>query len=213
MKHNCKCGYKTDRGTAFASHIRAGCKNEKYVSTVTCPCGVTVNVPPGKQGRKKFCSIECRNNNYVRPLGIKQIYTTPHPSWIKKGEKIDDKHPNWVGNDVGYNALHTWIHRKLGKACKCEDCGKTEAPKGKSYFFQWANISGNYKRDLTDWKQLCSVCHRKYDGITKLSKEEAKSIKARYRNGEKQRLLATEYNVDPATISNIVNDKIQYYAS
>ncbi len=211
MKHRCKCGYETDRGTAFASHVRA-CKNEKYIGSVVCPCGTIVRVPPGKQGRKKYCSRKCTNENYVRPLGIKPVYDKPNPSWFKKGDVSDSNHPNWVGDNVGYQALHTWLHRKLGKACKCEECGKTEVPIGMKKFFHWANISGEYKRDLSDWKQLCVVCHRKFDNITKLSKADAILIKMRYKNGEFQKELASEYNVDQGTISNIVNDKIKFYA-
>lgn len=29
--------------------------------------------------------------------------------------------------------------------------------------FEWANKSGDYKRDLSDWLRLCISCHRKYD--------------------------------------------------
>ena len=29
--------------------------------------------------------------------------------------------------------------------------------------YHWANISGEYKRDLTDYKRLCVSCHRYFD--------------------------------------------------
>ena len=118
---------------------------------------------------------------------------------------LGEKNNKWKGNQVGYNGLHSWVKRILGKAERCVDCSSIN-------WVQWANISGNYKRDLTDWKQLCSVCHRRFDGITKLSKEEAILIRTRYVNGEKQTNLAKEYAVDQGTISNIVRNKIQYYA-
>lgn len=209
----CKCGYKTDNGTAFATHARNGCKLEKYTPTVTCPCGKVVKVTPSKQGRKKFCSKKCRDDNYVRPFGIIPNFKNGNKGWFKAGEVSDSNHPNWVGDKVKYNALHTWIHRKLGKACRCDECGKSKAPEGKIKFFQWANISGEYKRELSDWRQLCAVCHRKFDGITKLSKDDAKAIRIRYSNGELQSDLGAEYKVDPSTISNIVNNKIKYYVS
>lgn len=66
----------------------------------------------------------------------------------------DEKHPMWKGDQVGYLGIHTWISRKLGKPNKCEQCGTTQS-KG----FDWANISGEYKRDLKDWKRLCKRCH------------------------------------------------------
>lgn len=66
----------------------------------------------------------------------------------------DGEHPNWKGDEVGYSAIHAWIKRKLGKPSKCEECCTVEATR-----FEWANISGQYKRDFSDWKRLCSKCH------------------------------------------------------
>jgi hypothetical protein len=77
--------------------------------------------------------------------------------WNKgiKYEKITgEKHFLWKGNNVGYFALHSWISRNKGKPSKCERCGK----KKKKY--EWANISGEYKRDLNDYESLCVACHR-----------------------------------------------------
>ena len=64
---------------------------------------------------------------------------------------------NWKGNDVGYNALHTWINKCLGKASKCINDHVASR-----YF--WANISGEYKRDLSDWHELCQSCNQ-LDGV------------------------------------------------
>lgn len=95
----------------------------------------------------------------------------PTSGSIKKGERrgittefttkrtLGERNVKWKGDMVGYNALHTWVHRILGKANKCTafDCLK------KSKRFEWANKSGDYKRDANDWLQLCKVCHAKYD--------------------------------------------------
>jgi len=72
-----------------------------------------------------------------------------------------DKHPKWKGNNVGYGALHTWVEREVGKASKCTN----PKCKGKSNIFEWANISGKYKRDLDDWKELCRSCHMVFDKV------------------------------------------------
>ena len=71
-------------------------------------------------------------------------------------------HPRWKGDNVGYGALHSWIVRQMGRATRCEDCGKLNAKK-----YEWANISKQYKRDVADWKSLCTSCHRKFDNIGK----------------------------------------------
>ena len=56
----------------------------------------------------------------------------------------------------GYRALHEWINRKLGKANHCE-INLSHSSKR----FVWANISKLYKRDFSDWMQMCSSCNIK----------------------------------------------------
>lgn len=87
------------------------------------------------------------------------------------GKYDDEKNPAWKGDNAGYIALHIWIKAKLGKPIKCTNpkCVYPKktlankiliAPK----MFVWANISGEYKRDLNDYRQLCQSCNKK-DGI------------------------------------------------
>ena len=73
--------------------------------------------------------------------------------------QTDEKNPSWKGDEVGYYGLHTWVARKLGKPKKCNRCGTTKAKR-----YEWANISREYKRDLSDWERLCASCHRQ-DGF------------------------------------------------
>lgn len=100
---------------------------------------------------------------------------------FKKGSKAPNKgktvtamqgelHPQWKGEEVGYHALHAWLKRKFGKPDNCEnmDCvypRKNAAGKiiisPKRY--HWANLSGEYLRDRSDYIQLCSSCHKKMD--------------------------------------------------
>lgn len=68
-----------------------------------------------------------------------------------------EKNINWRGNSVGYDALHSWVKRKLGKAKICKNCGKCS---GK---IEWANKSHQYKRNAKDWISLCKKCHGVYD--------------------------------------------------
>lgn len=65
---------------------------------------------------------------------------------------------SWKGDNAGYVAKHTWIKNKLGKPSICWECGKTSSTR-----FEWANISGEYKREIEDWARLCPSCHRNYD--------------------------------------------------
>ncbi len=69
-----------------------------------------------------------------------------------------EKNFNWKGDKAGHHSFHTWVRTRLGTPKKCEHCGTTDAK-----FFDWANKSGEYKRDLNDWIRLCRKCHRQYD--------------------------------------------------
>lgn len=96
---------------------------------------------------------------------MKEIKRNSKGQFLKGIERLDmanEKNPNWKGDDVGYTALHDWLYIKLGKPNLCEECGTTKAKK-----YEWANISGEYKRDISDYKRLCTSCHRLLDGHAK----------------------------------------------
>jgi len=100
-----------------------------------------------KRGGGKTCSRKCyyKRLKRVRPKG--------ENSWA------------WKGNKAGKEALHNWVQKHLGKPKKCEHCGTTKA-----IFFDWANKSGEYKRDLSDWIRLCRYCHSQFDKVERVKK-------------------------------------------
>lgn len=73
---------------------------------------------------------------------------------------IGVKNPMWRGDIVGYSALHAWIKRHKIKSVNCEMCQNTKP-------LDLANISGEYKRELSDWEWLCRKCHMTKDGRMK----------------------------------------------
>ncbi len=77
-------------------------------------------------------------------------------SWLKGKTKEDSN--AWKGDSAKYISHHTWIHNNYGKATKCEACKGTGKKK-----YEWANISGTYIRDISDYMQMCPSCHRKMD--------------------------------------------------
>lgn len=81
-----------------------------------------------------------------------------HPMYGKKRELS----PLWKTDNVSdgliYNRKHNILYEKLGKPSICENCGTTEAK-----VFDWANVSGEYKDDFSDWVRLCRTCHVNYD--------------------------------------------------
>ncbi len=132
-KHLNKCKHCAKRDSKISNGIH------KRTCVV---CKSLFNTTGGeiKRGGGKCCSRTCWNNYF--------------PTIVKK----DNESPNWKGDNVGKTALHNWVERHLGKPKKCEHCSTTNAKQ-----YDWANISQEYKRDLSDWKRLCRSCHAKYD--------------------------------------------------
>lgn len=81
---------------------------------------------------------------------------------MKKRINVGKDNGMWKGNEVGYTALHGWIRKHKLKPEFCEECSKVPP-------YDLANISGEYKRDINDFRWLCRRCHMKNDGrLTKL---------------------------------------------
>lgn len=81
----------------------------------------------------------------------------PKP-WVREANK-GDKNVNWKGEKASYRAIHIWVEIWKGKPEYCIKCGVH----GTKQKMHWANISGEYKRDLTDWIRLCPKCHGEFD--------------------------------------------------
>ncbi len=96
--------------------------------------------------------------------GLKGYRTGERPEM--KGRWVMDKNPRWSGEKVTYSGVHQWIRKLLGTASRCVHCGITKAPRGKGIkrsYFQWANISLEYRREISDWLSLCYKCHKAFD--------------------------------------------------
>jgi len=73
-------------------------------------------------------------------------------------------HGNWKGEDATYTAHHHWIKRWGTKTGMCRHCLQTPPPTrdGRSTT-HWANVSGEYRRSVADWIELCPTCHKNHD--------------------------------------------------
>ncbi len=88
--------------------------------------------------------------------------------------KIGNKNHNWKGPSAKYQAKHKWIREHYGKAkiCSYPLCKNKTAK-----VFHWANISGEYKRVISDYVELCPSCHGLLDkGGSHRAKEMLNSI-------------------------------------
>lgn len=140
--------------------------------------------------KKKYCSYQCYWKSKIGHSPWNKGIKAPKISLALKGRKLTDEWKNkirisntgkkrslesikkssmktrrenayqWKGDDVGYNALHIWVRKEFGQPKKCEHCQKDNLT-GKS--IHWANKTGLYKRDISDWLRLCVSCHRLYD--------------------------------------------------
>lgn len=123
-------------------------------------CNKEFFVPPSKN-KVYFCCRKCYSISMRgKPTwnsGLKGFRLGKRPEM--KGRLAQEKNPLWKGDDVGYRALHRWVEHQLGKPNKCSDCGKI----GYGHEMHWANISRNYQRITTDWRRLCTKCHKAYD--------------------------------------------------
>jgi hypothetical protein len=89
-------------------------------------------------------------------------------SQIKKGKPFSESHKTnlrialskyrgrtFKGTPTQYKLLHFWLKGKLPKI-ECEQCHATDK-------LQYANRTGFYKKDVSDYIVLCALCHCRYD--------------------------------------------------
>lgn len=74
--------------------------------------------------------------------------------------RTGDKNPAWSDSSSHYGALHKWIRQRFPRPQLCNDCSH-------GFPIDLANISQEYKRDLSDWEWLCRRCHMLKDGRIK----------------------------------------------
>lgn len=136
---------------------------------------------------RMFCSLLCANRantveSHLKLKGKKRpshvvlkmkatMFKEGQTPWNKgKPHMAEEKHFAWKGEEASYSAKHSWLHRKYGKAHKCENPNCKYPRKGSNgrllkspLAFNWANLSKEYRREIPDWKQLCVSCHQLYD--------------------------------------------------
>lgn len=81
---------------------------------------------------------------------------------------------NWIRlKDLNrYRNIHKRITRKFGKLSYCEDCKREDLK-----IYHWANLSGRYLVDRSDWRRLCPKCHMRMDKPNEQGKIYAQSIR------------------------------------
>jgi hypothetical protein len=107
---------------------------------------------------------DCGKIVYKRMATVISGHTKSCGCWKEESfkERITGKNQyNWKGDGANYFTKHAWMTRWYGQPKICEHCGTNESKK-----YEWANISGKYKRERSDWIRLCSKCHHSFDNIS-----------------------------------------------
>jgi len=90
--------------------------------------------------------------------GLKGIFKHTEKTKLEiRNSKLGDKNPAWKGNEVSYRGIHMWVRRNLIKPPVCSYCHLIKN-------LEVHNISGEYKRELSDWVWCCHDCHMIRDG-------------------------------------------------
>jgi hypothetical protein len=169
---------------------------------ITCAfCGKQALSRVAAKGRTgRFCNHAC---------AVSFTHAQGNMPAVPRGEES----PYWKGGDATYSGMHKRVVRHRGPADHCE---QRETVGCRSLTYQWAWIHDTDPSDPQNYRQLCRTCHVAYDGQVgagnaraKLTQEDADAIRARYakrgaRGRSPYRVLAAEYGVTIATISNIV---------
>lgn len=135
--------------------------------TIDCQvCHKSLDIYPSWLGRRKTCSKDCakklgNNTGVMNPMYGKKHTQDTKLKMVRAKLGIRGETANrWLGDKAGYSAVHMWIRKMLGEPGTCDICGTCGLHGRKIH---WANISGEYHRDLKDWTRLCAICHKEYD--------------------------------------------------
>lgn len=109
----------------------------------------------GMKGKKQTYKSKqlISKNNAKYWLGKK--LSEAHKESLKKAYKPGKRIKIGLGS---YWKAHRWVLKQMGKPMICSHCFNVNAKR-----YDWANISGNYKHELSDWRRLCVKCHINLD--------------------------------------------------
>ncbi len=99
----------------------------------------------------KGYDLNRHNKDYVRPVRQK-----------KERHFSMSEYKRFTGTSSEYRGLHYWIEKESGKPTACEKCKRTGLSGRKIH---WANKSGKYLKEKSDWERLCARCHMLKDGF------------------------------------------------
>lgn len=107
--------------------------------------------------KRRFCSRKCMQE-VILNLGNFPKGHTPWNAGKSWDARKNEGNSLWRGDKASIIAIHEWVKRRMPKEKKCQICGTEE-----NRMYHIANISGEYKRNVSDYMRLCVPCHKRYD--------------------------------------------------
>lgn len=173
MKRICECGTSFD---VARWQINAGrgkyCSKACMYTYRTRPSGLTYEIkvtnsrwftrghgPTGgeiKPGERRSIATEFTPGKRASPATEFGSGNVPWNAGTRGVMPSGAAHHQWQGDRVGYDALHDWVHRNKSKPDACESCNEVKP-------LDAANLSGEYRRDVSDWAYMCRSCHFRHD--------------------------------------------------
>jgi len=125
-----------------------------------CKSCTKIDVKENRKNKYQFYKEYDQFRGSRRGVSFRRIHLGTKDGEKRKYTYAEVTYKSWKGSKDEYRALHYWVQGELGKPDTCTQCKRTGLSGRKIH---WANISGEYRKDLRDWVRLCAKCHMKYD--------------------------------------------------
>lgn len=142
-----------------------------------CECGCGEAAPIAKKTRRERGQVKGQplrfvHGHYATQEHVRTVLsatrtggalTVEHRAKIRAAVPLGAASKVWKGDGAGYAAIHRWLHRHKPRTGECEHCGARPFNARCSTGTQFANLSGEYRRDVDDYLELCPSCHKILD--------------------------------------------------
>jgi len=167
---------RTREGNLYEEFIYCGCgcgftrpfKDENYRKYHF----INGHARPSEEGRRRISEALKGNKNSLGHQHSEE--SKKKMSENRKGKHTGDQHKKWKGDEVGIDALHTWVRKHFPEPEFCMLCNKIPP-------YDLANITGILNREFKNWAYFCRKCHQEWDN----TQERIKIIKRLKKNKNK----------------------------
>lgn len=121
-----------------------------------CGCGERTEKWTSAESNHNRGRISGQHKRFVHGHNTRTRIASPETRRKLSEANSGSNHPQWKGDKAGYQAIHIWIRKHLKRKGECARCNRHG-------YTEFANISGEYLRDVDDYIELCRTCHKEFD--------------------------------------------------